>query len=44
MFARSQNPWMLAWFVFKENFDRRTTLGMILIMAGAIAMVKGVSG
>lgn len=26
---------LLAWFVFKENFDRRIALGMIAIMAGA---------
>lgn len=26
---------LLAWFVFKENFDRRIALGMIAIVAGA---------
>ncbi|MFM1210701.1 EamA family transporter [Yersinia enterocolitica] len=26
---------LLAWFAFKENFDRRITLGMIVIVAGA---------
>ena len=25
----------LAWFVFKENFDRRSALGMVAIVAGA---------
>lgn len=29
---------MLAWFVFKENFDRRIALGMLSILAGAIAL------
>ncbi len=28
----------LAWFVFKENFDRRIALGMALILAGGIAL------
>ena len=26
---------LLAWFVFRENFDRRIALGMLLIVAGA---------
>lgn len=29
---------LLAWFVFKENFDRRIALGMLSIVAGAIAL------
>jgi drug/metabolite transporter (DMT)-like permease len=29
---------LLAWFAFKENFDRRIALGMALIVAGAIAL------
>lgn len=29
---------LLAWFVFKENFDRRVALGMVLIVAGAIVL------
>lgn len=28
----------LAWFVFKENIDRRVALGMIAIIAGAVAL------
>ena len=27
---------LLAWFVFKENFDRRIALGMAAIVAGAV--------
>jgi drug/metabolite transporter (DMT)-like permease len=27
---------LLAWFVFRENFDRRIALGMALIVAGAV--------
>lgn len=27
---------LLAWFVFRENFDRRVVLGMILILAGGM--------
>src|SRR5689334_234987 len=27
---------LIAWFVFKENFDRRIALGMALIVAGAV--------
>ncbi len=29
---------LLAWFVFDENFDRRIALGMVLIVAGGIAL------
>ncbi|WP_292824889.1 DMT family transporter [Microbacterium sp.] len=29
---------LLAWFVFKENFDRRIALGMAAIVAGAVAL------
>lgn len=29
---------LLAWFVFKENFDRRIFLGMMLIIAGGIVL------
>jgi drug/metabolite transporter (DMT)-like permease len=29
---------LLAWFVFKENFDRRIALGMIAIMSGAVIL------
>ena len=29
---------LLAWFVFRENFDRRIALGMTLIVAGAAAL------
>lgn len=29
---------LLAWFVFRENFDARITLGMALILAGAVAV------
>ena len=29
---------LLAWFVFKENFDRRIALGMLAIIAGAVAL------
>lgn len=28
----------LAWFVFRENFDRRIALGMVAIVAGAIVL------
>ncbi len=28
----------LAWFVFRENFDRRIALGMLAIVAGAVAL------
>jgi drug/metabolite transporter (DMT)-like permease len=33
---------LLAWFAFKENFDRRIALGMLAIVAGAV--VLSVSG
>ena len=29
---------LLAWFVFKENFDRRIALGMVFIVAGALVL------
>lgn len=29
---------LLAWFVFKENFDQRIALGMVLIVAGALVL------
>lgn len=29
---------LLAWFVFKENFDRRIALGMLAIVAGALLL------
>ena len=29
---------LLAWFVFRENFDRRIFLGMIAIVAGAVVL------
>ncbi len=29
---------VLAWFVFKENFDRRIALGMVAIVAGALVL------
>src|SRR6476659_6851633 len=29
---------LLAWFVFRENFDRRIAAGMLLIVLGAIAI------
>ncbi len=29
---------LLAWFVFKENFDRRIAVGMLAIVAGAIVL------
>lgn len=29
---------LLAWFVFKENFDRRIALGMVAIVLGAIVL------
>ena len=29
---------LLAWFVFKENFDRRIALGMLAIMTGAVIL------
>jgi len=32
------HPALLAWFVFRENFDRRIALGMIRIVAGATVM------
>ncbi|MDQ8022088.1 MAG: EamA family transporter [Moraxellaceae bacterium] len=29
---------LLAWFVFKENFDRRIALGMVAIVAGSLVL------
>jgi len=29
---------LLAWFAFKENFDRRVALGMLLIVAGGVIL------
>jgi drug/metabolite transporter (DMT)-like permease len=29
---------LIAWFIFKENFDRRTALGMACLVAGAAAL------
>lgn len=29
---------VLAWFVFKENFDRRIAVGMVAIVAGAVVL------
>lgn len=29
---------LLAWFIFKENFDRRIFIGMVLIVAGGVAL------
>ena len=29
---------LLAWFVFKENFDRRIFIGMVLIVAGGVVL------
>ena len=29
---------LLAWFVFRENFDRRIALGMVAIVAGGLAL------
>lgn len=36
---------LLAWFVFKENFDRQIVLGMCAIIAGAVilAVPQGVA-
>lgn len=35
---------LLAWFAFKENFDRRIALGMIVIVAGAAVLSWPASG
>ena len=32
---------LLAWFVFRENFDRRIALGMALIVAGGVLLSLG---
>jgi drug/metabolite transporter (DMT)-like permease len=34
----------LAWFVFKENFDRRVATGMALILAGGVVLVWPTQG
>jgi drug/metabolite transporter (DMT)-like permease len=34
----------LAWFVFKENFDRRVAAGMALILAGGVVLVWPTQG
>lgn len=36
--AESMLTAVLAWFVFKENFDRRIAFGMLAIVAGAIIL------
>src|SRR5205823_3894259 len=33
---------LLAWFVFRENFDRRIALGMAAIVAGSVALSVGI--
>ena len=32
---------LLAWFVFRENFDRRIALGMVFIVAGGVLLAAG---
>lgn len=32
---------LLAWFVFRENFDRRIALGMVAIVAGSVVLSWG---
>ena len=32
---------LLAWFVFKENFDRRIAFGMALILGGGVLLAFG---
>lgn len=32
---------LLAWFVFRENFDRRIAIGMALIVAGGVVLALG---
>jgi drug/metabolite transporter (DMT)-like permease len=34
---------LIAWFVFKENFDRRIALGVLAITAGAVLLSVGAS-
>ena len=36
--AESAFSALLAWFIFKENFDRRIALGMTAILAGAVIL------
>ena len=35
---------LIAWFVFRENFDRRIALGMALIAAGGVTLSGGPAG
>jgi drug/metabolite transporter (DMT)-like permease len=35
---------MLAWFLFREHFDRRIALGMVVIVAGAILVTAAPGG
>jgi drug/metabolite transporter (DMT)-like permease len=35
---------LIAWFVFRENFDRRIALGMALITAGGVVLSAGPGG
>lgn len=35
---------LLAWFVFRENFDRRVALGMVAIVAGAVVLSVPMGG
>lgn len=35
---------LLAWFVFRENFDRRVAVGMIAIVAGALVLAWPAAG
>lgn len=35
---------LLAWFVFRENFDRRIAVGMALIVAGGVALSRDPGG
>ena len=35
---------LLAWFVFRENFDRRIALGMLAIVAGAVLLAGAGTG
>lgn len=36
--AEGASTALLAWFVFKENFDRRIAIGILLILAGAVVL------
>jgi drug/metabolite transporter (DMT)-like permease len=35
---------LFAWFVFRENFDRRIALGMLAIVGGGVALSWGAAG